>query len=367
MPKPGERILELGCGHGRALRPVAEAVAPACVVGVDRSPVMCGVARRHNRSAIDAGRVRVERGDSDRSSPTGCAWRAPARRRAHERARLRHCARRPRTAGRARGVRRPGAVELVPVHRGEPLSAEVLDGRAVDGARHDGPAVRHLALLGRRHRPAGGAPVRSDRHALGPPPALADCVGDPGRARRLRGVGPAAAAGRLRAHALDGRRVQRAVQRARRGALGRLPRPLARLRRQGVRRPHRHHRSGRLAAGDGARRRPARRGGLRGYVGRRARRHPHAGVGVPAAVPRSGHRAAGSPRPGREHPRDDSQPYPCTACSVGGVAKGTLYGYVESKEALFALCIFHADRSGAMERPATLPVPTPKRGSCPRS
>lgn len=45
-----------------------------------------------------------------------------------------------------------------------------------------------------------------------------------------------------------------------------------------------------------------------------------------------------------------------------GVAKGTLYGYVESKEALFALCIFHADRSGVMERPATLPVPTPKRG-----
>jgi AcrR family transcriptional regulator len=45
-----------------------------------------------------------------------------------------------------------------------------------------------------------------------------------------------------------------------------------------------------------------------------------------------------------------------------GVAKGTLYGYVESKEALFALCIFHADRSGVMERPATLPVPTPKQG-----
>jgi AcrR family transcriptional regulator len=45
-----------------------------------------------------------------------------------------------------------------------------------------------------------------------------------------------------------------------------------------------------------------------------------------------------------------------------GVAKGTLYGYVESKEALFALCIFHADRSGVMEQPDTLPVPTPKPG-----
>jgi ubiquinone/menaquinone biosynthesis C-methylase UbiE len=63
-PKPGERILELGCGHGRALRRVAEAVAPACAVGVDPSPVMCGVARRHNRRAIAAGHARVERGDS---------------------------------------------------------------------------------------------------------------------------------------------------------------------------------------------------------------------------------------------------------------------------------------------------------------
>ena len=29
---------------------------------------------------------------------------------------------------------------------------------------------------------------------------------------------------------------------------------------------------------------------------------------------------------------------------------------------LFALCLFHADRSGMMERPETLPVPTPKSG-----
>ncbi len=45
-----------------------------------------------------------------------------------------------------------------------------------------------------------------------------------------------------------------------------------------------------------------------------------------------------------------------------GVAKGTLYGYVESKEALFGLCLAHADRSGPVEQPARLPVPTPKPG-----
>lgn len=45
-----------------------------------------------------------------------------------------------------------------------------------------------------------------------------------------------------------------------------------------------------------------------------------------------------------------------------GVAKGTLYGYVESKEALIALCVLHADRQSPLERPAVLPVPAPRPG-----
>jgi AcrR family transcriptional regulator len=45
-----------------------------------------------------------------------------------------------------------------------------------------------------------------------------------------------------------------------------------------------------------------------------------------------------------------------------GVAKGTIYGYVESKEALFALCLRWASREGPVERPEILPVPTPPRG-----
>jgi AcrR family transcriptional regulator len=46
-----------------------------------------------------------------------------------------------------------------------------------------------------------------------------------------------------------------------------------------------------------------------------------------------------------------------------GVAKGTLYGYVESKEALFALCLAHADHPGAIEVPGDLPVKTPRSGA----
>jgi AcrR family transcriptional regulator len=44
------------------------------------------------------------------------------------------------------------------------------------------------------------------------------------------------------------------------------------------------------------------------------------------------------------------------------VAKPTLYLYVESKEALFALCCEHADRSEALAIPSLLPVKTPQPG-----
>ncbi len=45
-----------------------------------------------------------------------------------------------------------------------------------------------------------------------------------------------------------------------------------------------------------------------------------------------------------------------------GVSKATLYLYVESKEALFALCALHADRPDPVPKPDPLPVPTPPAG-----
>ncbi|MEN8181643.1 MAG: class I SAM-dependent methyltransferase [Myxococcota bacterium] len=63
-PKPGERVLELGCGHGRTLGRVARLVAPGLAAGVDPSEVMRGIARSRNRSWIEAGTARVEAGDS---------------------------------------------------------------------------------------------------------------------------------------------------------------------------------------------------------------------------------------------------------------------------------------------------------------
>ena len=45
-----------------------------------------------------------------------------------------------------------------------------------------------------------------------------------------------------------------------------------------------------------------------------------------------------------------------------GVAKGTLYGYVDGKEALFALCLALADVPGPIPLPEALPLPNPAPG-----
>jgi AcrR family transcriptional regulator len=46
-----------------------------------------------------------------------------------------------------------------------------------------------------------------------------------------------------------------------------------------------------------------------------------------------------------------------------GVAKGTLYLYVDSKEALFDAVLRHADREGPVALPESLPLPTPAPGA----
>src|SRR3990172_2006969 len=46
-----------------------------------------------------------------------------------------------------------------------------------------------------------------------------------------------------------------------------------------------------------------------------------------------------------------------------GIAKGTLYLYVESKEALFDLALRYADAPESVRKPKVLPIPTPKPGA----
>ncbi len=57
-PVPGERVLEVGCGHGVLVDLLA--TAGCDVLAVDRSPTMVAATARRNAAAVAAGRVRVQ-------------------------------------------------------------------------------------------------------------------------------------------------------------------------------------------------------------------------------------------------------------------------------------------------------------------
>jgi SAM-dependent methyltransferase len=57
--QPTDHVIELGCGPGLASAALASRATRGLVVGVDHSQVMIGQARRRNRAAIQAGRVRL--------------------------------------------------------------------------------------------------------------------------------------------------------------------------------------------------------------------------------------------------------------------------------------------------------------------
>src|SRR5688572_10127076 len=56
----GDRLLEIGCGHGVAVSLVCERLTTGTITAIDRSPTMIEMATRRNRSHIEAGRARLQ-------------------------------------------------------------------------------------------------------------------------------------------------------------------------------------------------------------------------------------------------------------------------------------------------------------------
>ena len=63
-PLPHERLLEIGCGHGRTVAALAAHAASGCVTGVDHSRDALAVARRRCAAALRRGSARLQCADS---------------------------------------------------------------------------------------------------------------------------------------------------------------------------------------------------------------------------------------------------------------------------------------------------------------
>jgi SAM-dependent methyltransferase len=68
-PRPGERLVEVGCGTGQAIARIVTAQTDVRVVAIDRSSKAVTRAKEVNASAVSDGRVRIFLGDIERDVP----------------------------------------------------------------------------------------------------------------------------------------------------------------------------------------------------------------------------------------------------------------------------------------------------------
>lgn len=68
-PRPGERILEVGCGQGVLVGALADVVGDGHVVGLDRSEKMLAIARRTQAHHLESGLVSFVKGHAQDLDP----------------------------------------------------------------------------------------------------------------------------------------------------------------------------------------------------------------------------------------------------------------------------------------------------------
>ncbi|HET7838176.1 MAG TPA: class I SAM-dependent methyltransferase [Rectinemataceae bacterium] len=62
--RPGERLLDIGCGNGVALGMIARRTGEGTVAGIDNASLAVEIATRRNRKEVGAGRVSVTLGEA---------------------------------------------------------------------------------------------------------------------------------------------------------------------------------------------------------------------------------------------------------------------------------------------------------------
>lgn len=65
--QPGDRILEIGCGHGVAVSVVAEKLIEGKITAIDRSYDMVDLARKRNQAYIKSGKADIQAVSLDRA------------------------------------------------------------------------------------------------------------------------------------------------------------------------------------------------------------------------------------------------------------------------------------------------------------